>query len=301
VADAILHHFASSPFSELLRLGLGLKRLVWKSVDVPMIAPKPDLVPLTGGYRKTPVLQIGANIYCGTDIAIEVLEALCPEPTFFPEPLGRLGALVGRLASGPIFDVAATSTMGLFVEQIPKDLLGDRIALFGFDPVGAKAAGPHLLTQFRAWMALTDDALGDGRAYLGGSQPGYADCAAAMNIWFQDYFGLKDERVAAFPNVAAWLARVEAIGHGISTEISSQDALDIAQRADPVVVEQVDADTGFAIDQPVIVRTEDPGATDIFGTLIRLTNRDVAILRNDPRIGSVAVHFPRLGQIVRAA
>ena len=61
MSDMILHHYAASPFSEKVRVAFGIKGLVWKSVIIPRILPKPDLMPLTGGYRKTPVLQIGAD------------------------------------------------------------------------------------------------------------------------------------------------------------------------------------------------------------------------------------------------
>ncbi len=49
-----------------------------------MIMPKPDLMPLTGGYRKTPVLQIGADIYCDTRLIARELERRFPSPTLFP-------------------------------------------------------------------------------------------------------------------------------------------------------------------------------------------------------------------------
>ena len=59
----ILHHYDTSPFSEKIRLALRLKNLAWTSVTIPNIMPKPDLLALTGGYRRTPVLQIGADIF----------------------------------------------------------------------------------------------------------------------------------------------------------------------------------------------------------------------------------------------
>ncbi|MDP1969054.1 MAG: glutathione S-transferase N-terminal domain-containing protein, partial [Burkholderiaceae bacterium] len=62
MAELILHHYANSPFSEKVRLILGYKSLAWKSVLVPSLMPKPDVQALTGGYRKTPILQIGADI-----------------------------------------------------------------------------------------------------------------------------------------------------------------------------------------------------------------------------------------------
>ena len=79
--DLILHHYPGSPFSEKIRLVLGYKKLAWKSVIVPAIMPKPDVVALTGGYRKTPVLQLGADIYCDTALIARVLERLAPAPS----------------------------------------------------------------------------------------------------------------------------------------------------------------------------------------------------------------------------
>ena len=298
--DLILHHYDRSPYSELLRLALGIKGARWRSVIIPSIAPKPDLTPLTGGYRKTPVFQIGADIYCDTAIAIEAIEAQ-PGPTLFPGPLGRLGALIAQQAGGATFSHAVSSAMAPFIDRIPDDFIADRKKLFGFDRDRIKQAAPHLTAQFTAWLARLDDALADGRAFLGGDAPGYADCAAGMNVWFQGNFGLKDARLAPFPQVAAWIARVEAIGHGTPIDTTAEEALDIARTAEPAVTEQVDADSGFTAGQAVTVRTEDPGADPVAGTLSRLTPRDLALLREDPRVGRVAVHFPRLGQIVRPA
>ena len=51
---------------------------VWRSVTVPMVAPKPDLTALTGGYRKVPVMQIGADVYCDTRLIAEVIDEQLP-------------------------------------------------------------------------------------------------------------------------------------------------------------------------------------------------------------------------------
>ena len=60
--ELILHHYAISPFSEKARLVLGFKGLAWRSVNIPSVLPKLDVVALTGGYRRTPFMQIGADI-----------------------------------------------------------------------------------------------------------------------------------------------------------------------------------------------------------------------------------------------
>ena len=89
----ILHHYDISPYSEKVRLGLGLKGLAWASVEIPVIMPKPDLTALTGGYRKTPVLQIGADIYCDSQLIMRELERRHPSPSFYPAGRGAADAL----------------------------------------------------------------------------------------------------------------------------------------------------------------------------------------------------------------
>lgn len=301
MTDIILHHYPSSPFSELLRLALGHKGLPWHSVIIPVMAPKPELVPLTGGYRKTPVLQIDADIYCDTAIAIEALEALAPSPSLFPGPLGRAAAFPSLWASGPLFLPSVASAMSGAVSHLPQAFWDDRKALFGMDPERMIQAAPHLRSQFAANLAKLDDALADGRAFLAGADAGYADFAFYMNIWFQKQFAADAPILSPFPNVAAWADRVAAIGHGAPAEMAAAQALAIARNAVPTLIETVDAASGFAAGQTVTVRTEDPGANPVTGRLACLTNHRITVMREDPDVGTVAVHFPRLGQIVAPA
>ena len=83
--ELILHHYPTSPFAEKARLMLGFKQLSWRSVMIPPLMPKPDLTALTGGYRKTPVLQVGADIYCDTALIARRLEAEKATPALLPE------------------------------------------------------------------------------------------------------------------------------------------------------------------------------------------------------------------------
>ncbi len=296
----ILHHYETSPFSELLRIALGIKGAAWASVIIPNIAPKPLLTPLTGGYRKTPVLQVGADIYCDTAAAIEVIEAL-PGPSLYPAPLGRGGAMIAGMAVGPWFFHAVGAAMGPIAAAIPDAFWADRAALFGLDRGILEARTPHNRAQFGAAMARIEAALADGRAFLAGPAPGYADCAVYMLLWFQRRFDPAAPILAPFPYAVAWEARVRAIGHGAPADMTGEQALAAARDAVPVVAEHVDPRSGFVVGQAVTVATEDPGADKVAGTLARLTDVEVVIRRDDPQVGAVAVHFPRAGQIVRAA
>ena len=45
----ILHQYDISPFSQKAQKMMGLKGLAWQSIEMPLIAPKPDVEALTGG------------------------------------------------------------------------------------------------------------------------------------------------------------------------------------------------------------------------------------------------------------
>jgi len=295
----VLHHYETSPFSEVLRLALGMKNADYWSVIIPNIAPKPLLSPLTGGYRKTPVLQIDADIYCDTWIAVQAIEAL-PGPTLYPAPLGRAADFISAMASGPMFFAAVGAAMGPIADKIPDDFWADRQALFGLSREIVTARAPHNLQQFKAGMARLDAALG-GRDFVGGDAPAYADLALYMLAWFQRRFDPTAPILEPYSNVVAWETRVRAIGHGNPHKADAQDALALAHSATPNLDEEVAWNAGFGAGQKVTVATEDPGADAVSGTLLRLTDAEIVIRREDPDVGTVAVHFPWAGQVLRVA
>ncbi|MBL8511715.1 MAG: glutathione S-transferase N-terminal domain-containing protein, partial [Betaproteobacteria bacterium] len=112
MSDLILHHYPASPFSEKVRLIMGYKKLAWQSVIIPNIMPKPDLQALTGGYRRTPVLQVGADIYCDTSLIVEVLEAHQPAPSLYPSPIEGLVRTLAQWADFQLFWAAMSYNLG---------------------------------------------------------------------------------------------------------------------------------------------------------------------------------------------
>src|ERR1700732_4697923 len=99
----ILHHFEKSPFSEKVRVVFGLKNIEWTSVLISRIMPRPDLMPLTGGYRRTPVMQVGADIYCDTACILRALDRLLPGPTLFPNGEAGLSTPIAYWAEKALF------------------------------------------------------------------------------------------------------------------------------------------------------------------------------------------------------
>src|ERR1051325_11041823 len=82
---------------------LGFKKLAWSSVTIPPIMPKPDVLALTGGYRRTPLLQVGCDIYCDTALIVDVLEHLAPTPTAYPEPEKGMSRILAQWADSTLF------------------------------------------------------------------------------------------------------------------------------------------------------------------------------------------------------
>src|SRR5689334_2688291 len=178
MTDIILHHYETSPYSEKVRLGLGLKGLAWRSVEIPVIMPKPDLTALTGGYRKTPVLQIGADIYCDSQLIMRELERRHPTPSFYPAGRGAADALAWW-AEKTMFLPAVSIAFAKRPEVLPKGFLEDRAKFSGrnIDPAVMLAAVPNQLDQLRAHFDWLDRTLADGRPFLQGPAASLADLA----------------------------------------------------------------------------------------------------------------------------
>ncbi len=296
----ILHHYPTSPWAEVLRLALGLKGVEWESVTAPVIMPKPDLCELTGGYARIPVLQIGADIYCDTAAGIDAIEAAYPEPSLFPAPLGQGHRLLAQLAQGPVFFAAVGAALGVVPAEGMAEFWADREKRFGMKPAAFKAIAPQLMTQFSAHLGLLEAALSDGRAFLGGPSAGHGDLAHFQLLWFQQMFagGTVSALTARRPALAGWCERVAAIGHGHPVEIMASAAIDKARSANPQVTEDVAPSSGFTAGQQVLVSQEGSADAPVSGALKVLTDRRITIVRSSPKVGEVAVHFPRLGQVV---
>jgi glutathione S-transferase len=301
VNQLILHHYPTSPFAEKIRLIFGLKSLHWTSVHIPMVMPKPDVVALTGGYRKTPILQIGADIYCDTALIADVIEAIAPSPALYPTGVAAAARTLAQWADSTLFWTA-----------IPYALQPDGLAhMFkGTTPEAIKAFGedrsvfrgnlprmrvPESQAAFRIYLERLEEMLGE-QSFVFGAEPSIADFSLYHCLWFVVRAGPPARILEAFPHVAAWRERLRAFGHGTNDEIDSGAALAIARQATPLASAGIDVDThGIEAGDEVVVAATDTGTEPIHGDLYAATHYRISIIREDARAGRVAVHFPRLG------
>ena len=306
MTDFILHHYPASPFSEKVRVAFGLKQLGWKSVEVPNVLPKPDLMPLTGGYRKTPVLQIGADIYCDTQIMMMEIEKRSPEKPLLPVGQEGEARAIAMWIDRNIFWAAVGVVMGAIGDKLPEAFVRDRSDFSGrsFDPARLKAAAPAAREQTYAHLAFAEEMLRDGRPFLLGAAPSLADCALYNPVWFlQVRMGQGDQPspLDRLPKIVEWSRRMKALGSGKPTPMTGAEALDVAKAATPLATKVDDKDpSGLKAGQKIGVTPDDTGKVPVTGELVGLSSDRVSIKRTDERVGDVVVHFPRAGFVLAA-
>jgi glutathione S-transferase len=306
VDEIILHHYPTSPYAEKVRVALGIKQLAWRSVIIPMIMPKPDLMPLTGGYRKTPVMQIGADIYCDTQCILREIERRFPEPSLYRGTDAGIANALAFWSERSLFSPAVGLAFAGRPGMVPAAFYEDRAKFSGreINPERLKAAVPFMLDQMRAQFDWYDTMLADGRPFLLGQVPTLFDCAAYHPCWFiRNNLGETAAPLAEFPRLQIWMDRVKAIGHGSPTELDSKEALKIARDAKPQTHRAQDANDplGRKSGNKIQVVPDDTGRDPVAGELIAISRDEVVILRTDPQAGEVVVHFPRAGFVVQPA
>ena len=299
----ILHQYSESPFSEKVRLLLGYKRASYKTVEIPMIMPRPNTIPLTGGYRKTPVMQIGAEVYCDTSIICRLIDDMYPEQTIYPD--GHIATISSvshwtdtfffKVCVAVAFQPKAAETNPLF-ENEPAMLafMADRAEF----SKGSKELGMSFETAepfFIAHLDCLDRQLASAGPFLFGSIPTIVDFSTYHNIWFiysrevlRDYF-------LPFEHLMNWYEKMVSFSHGYPENLSGEAALLVAKDSDPE--ETVDAVflDNLNARQLVSVMPIDYGFQPVTGELLGASMDEIKVSRNDDQVGRIVVHFPRLG------
>ena len=308
MAEIILHHYPFSTFSEKVRAALGLKGLAWRSVEIAGMPPRPLLAPLTGGYRRAPVLQVGADIYCDTNVILPELERLAPG-TRSLYPAGSEGVAQGL---GFAWERQMwIPTIGVLVhyigEHIPPEFLKDRREGYLMIDISKEAMAPQFaqhLEFVRAQIAWLRRALA-ARPFLFGDAPSAADLACWQTIFLLRKNCPPDvDALLGLAPLVPWFDRIAALGHGTPSEMSAEQAFEVARAARPAPVTHLQADGdpgGLKAGCTVVVTPDDNARVPVTGTLVAAGDDEVVIHRRDPQAGDLHIHFPRLGFDVVAA
>ena len=297
MSEIVFHHYKESPYAEKIRALLGYKNVAWRSVQVPRIAPKPNLTALTGGYRKVPVLQLGADIYCDTRLIAQEIERLAPAPAATSQS-GHFNDIVEHWVDVSLFAKAVAFTFGNNVDYLPDELLADRAALRGapLDRAALKAAVPMAEQDLAQQIAWIEQGLTGPHDFVNGCTPGTGDFTLYSTLWFA-----KNGRFdfARFTATSAWMKRMQTFGHGDRIDMSEQAALDLAAANEPAPLQTMDEQpdaSGLRLGQVVEVSPEQLGCgTSVLGQLAALSRQRLTLKLHSEPCGTVHVHFPRQG------
>ncbi len=311
MTQLILHHYPFSTFSEKVRAALGYKGLAYGSVEIAGLPPRPLLSPLTGGYRRAPVLQVGADIYCDTQVILPALERLTPTtPSLYPAGSEGVAQGLGFAWERQMW----IPTIGVLVhhigQHIPPEFLKDRKEGYLMIDISQEAMAPQLaqhLSFVRAQIGWLAQALAK-RPFLFGDAPSAADLACWQTIFLlrKNCPPEVDAQIGitADSPVRAWYDRIVGYGHGQPETMSAEQAFEIARAASPAAVTHLDPDGdpgGLKAGCPVVVTPDDNARVPVSGRLVAASASEVVIHRRDAQAGDLHIHFPRLGFDVVAA
>ncbi|MGE0624030.1 MAG: glutathione S-transferase family protein [Pseudomonadales bacterium] len=305
-AQVYLHHYPASLFSEKIRLLLGYLGVPWHSVETSSIMPRPLLMPLTGGYRKTPNLQIGANVYSDTAVITTGLIRLTGDTTLYAP--GFAAHRVAQWADSTLFQV--TVAMNFRPEAIGaamSRLSAEEVAAFQADRAQLSEGAPIVgippdaaLTSFQAYLAQLEHSL--DTPFLFGAAPCIADFSLYHCLWFVAQNAANAACLEPWGRVREWMARMQAFGHGPVTDSTGESALEHARACEPVLPEiEPLALEGIETGTDVTIAATDYGRNPIAGRLMAVSSEEIIIARSSPETGALLNHFPTVGFLISRA
>ena len=308
MTDLILHHYPNSPFSEKIRLIFGAKKLAWQSVIIPAIMPKPDVVALTGGYRKTPILQIGADIYCDSALIAKKVDEFSPSPTLYPAKQAASTLSLAQWADTAFFQVAVShvfkpaNLMHMFgnSQETLEAFTKDRAAMRA-NATTRRMSSLETMATAQSFLGTLDRQFATGVPYVTGDELSVADFSVYHCLWFMRRAPTAAKLIEPYAHVGAWMQRIANFGHGQQAELKSTDAVNIAQHAKPQSVAQPQDAGDIRVGDAVEILPTDYGIDPTPGNLVTCTDDEIVIRRIDARATDVFVHFPRWHYELRKA
>ena len=301
MSELILHHYPFSSFSEKLRAAFGVKGLAWRSVEIAGLPPRPLLTPLTGGYRRAPVLQVGADIYCDTNAILPALDRLHPARSLVPAGSEGVAQGLGFAWERQLWIAVIGVLVHYIGEHITPDFIKDRKeGYLGID-ISQAAMAPQFeqhVQAVRAQVAWLNQALAS-RPYLFGALPSAADLACWQTLWLlRKNCPPEVDALLGLAPLLPWYERIAAFGHGTPSVMSAEDAFEAARAVQPAPVTHLDPNGdpgGLKAGWPVTITPDDNARVAVKGTLVAASASQIVIHRSDPQAGDLHVHFPRLG------
>lgn len=295
--DFILHHYPYSPYSEKIRAMLNYAGIDWLSVIHKEMPPRPFLSPLAGNYGRIPVAQIGADVFCDSNIIAAEIARLSNKPELdLANANKEVLAFVDKVEGKIFFACVLGGGSAKLGKKIRQSMSLWDIGRFFVDRIkmGATATTENMIKLgdakkiMRAHFKEMETLLADRKSdFLFGDKPNIGDFAAYHSMWF-----VRDAGECAFVNnyplVCAWMDRIKSAGIDKSKILSGEQALEIANKAKP-------RDLGLTIQdgKSVAIGPSDYRQQKTKGKLMFEDDRRWVIECENEQVGKVHVHFPK--------
>jgi hypothetical protein len=158
-------------------------------------------------------------------------------------------------------------------------------------------------SAYKSYLRRLSDML-DDKPYLLGEAPCIADFSAYHPLWYTRRIDAVRDILDLTPAVIDWMDRMAAIGHGTIEKFGSEEAIAVAKAATPHTLltdSTFQDDHGIPLGSAVTVRAESFGLEETPGTLVAATRTHYTLERSNERVGTVHVHFPRIGYVLKKA
>jgi glutathione S-transferase len=305
MSQLILHHYPMSPFSQKIRSMLGYAQLPWQSVITREMPPRPMVAQLAGGYRKIPVAQTGADVFCDSKVIAAEIAALSGKPAL---ALENCSAEIQAYVAEVDLEIFLACVMGGGTRTLNRKVresmswldlsrfIWDRVNLgrkANVKAAGFRQARPRVLKH----LADVENRL--QQDFLFGMQPDHADFSTYHSLWFIRELA-ESSMVNAFPKTMRWMDRMKAFGEGMRSDISGETALTIAAAATPrPVPAPMLADP--LVGTRVRIAPSDYAQSPTTGVLAGADASRWILAREEPALGTLHVHFPRQGFVLTPA
>lgn len=312
MAELILHHYWGSPYAEKVRLALGYKGATWRSHEVSVVPPREGLAPILAKFRRTPVLQIGADYVCDTRLILQVLDVVCDGPSLETATNRALSELLRSWAEPRVFVSlgavrfqSRADVDGIFDHKVSAEQFSaDRMPFMrpAYEPERFPKLKETARDHVERYLAVIGSALADS-PFIGGDTPSHGDFSAYHTVWWLRAPPRLTEFLARNPKLEAWADRMQAFGHGRHSPISDDESLEVARTAQNQAPLELawPAMADHRLDRKVESVPDDYGRDPVAGVLVAMSDRHVVLERQVEGIGAVRVHFPRHGYEIATA
>jgi len=264
----------------------GYSGISWHSVISPAMPPRPIVDPLAGGYRRIPVAQIGADIFCDTRIISCEIADLAAKPELAME---NCDIEVQKFVDHVDFTIfAATVRSGKPLRSLSllaRNFLPWNVMRFLRDRAGiAQNSSLPRMSQAKAQQMIREHHQNmeqrlQSSEFLFGDTPGIADFSAYHLLWFSKRIR-GGNPLADHPNAQAWLERMFKFGHGEKHSMSKSAAFAAASENQArIITDDLKNDAKDRVSGVLV------GSGDLRWILARETDQ----------FGTINVHFPKSG------